>query len=385
MTAAVRILVASSVVEDAAMVAELLREEFDDLMVSTDPAQAVQDFEKYRPTVLILAFDALEKAERYYLGLYRLSNLVQALPHQTLILCSQENLARVYALCKKEYFDDYILFWPMAYDAPRLRMAVHHAVRRMAVVGGGVPTPAEIAAQARHFAELEGAIEQYAVRGGERVEFAARSLREAGQDIGAALDRFSHKLSEGDLRGLIDVKDRAGFQREFDRVKTEEIQRRFEAVAASVQPLHQWVGALKQDLEPQFESARALQAMAERKHPVVLIVDDDEFQHTLLRQLLAAAELELAFATSAIAALAALRRSRPDLILMDVNLPDIDGVEATRRIKSVEQFANIPVIMISGDSEKDKVVDCLKAGASAFVVKPLDKTTLLAKLRKFLH
>jgi CheY-like chemotaxis protein len=118
---------------------------------------------------------------------------------------------------------------------------------------------------------------------------------------------------------------------------------------------------------------------------VAELLRNDEFQHKLLRQLLAAAELELAFATSAIEALAALRRSRPDLILMDVNLPDIDGVEATRRIKSVEQFASIPVIMISGDSEKDKVVDCLKAGASAFVVKPLDKTTLLAKLRKFLH
>jgi len=69
---------------------------------------------------------------------------------------------------------------------------------------------------------------------------------------------------------------------------------------------------------------------------------------------------------------------------MDIELPDISGVEVTRRMKSVEQFADIPVVMITGHSERHLVVDSLKAGAADFVVKPFDKTTLLAKLRRLL-
>ena len=78
MTAAARIMVATEVVADADLVMKLLREEFDEVVVSTDPGRAVQDFEKHQPEVLILAFNTLEKAERYYLGLYRLGTLVHA-------------------------------------------------------------------------------------------------------------------------------------------------------------------------------------------------------------------------------------------------------------------------------------------------------------------
>jgi CheY-like chemotaxis protein len=254
----------------------------------------------------------------------------------------------------------------------------------MANAEAGIPTQGEIAVQARRIAELEALLEQYAANGTQRLEVASRSLHQAGQEIGAALDSLSHKLSEGDLRSLVEVKDRTGFQREIDRLKAEEIQKRFEAVAATVQPVHQWMGALKEGLAPQLESARALSALAQRIRPLMLMVDDDEFQHKLVKQLLADARLGLAFATSGIEALAMLRRRRPDIVLMDVNLPDIDGVEATRRLKSVEQLAGIPVVMVTGKSEKNVVVESLNAGASDFIVKPFDRGTLVAKIRKFL-
>lgn len=380
-----RILVATDIVADAGLVRKVLNEEFDNISVSTDPERAVADFEKHRPAVLILAFNSLEKAERYYLGLYRLGTLVHALPHRTLILCNKDDLRRVYELCKKEYFDDYILFWPMTHDMTRLPMGVHHALRQLARAAAGVPTPGEIAAQARRLAELESLLEQYAAKGGQRVEAAGRSLRQAEQDIAEALEGFSRKLSEGGRPDLVVVKDRAGFRREIDRLRAEEIEKRFEAVAAAVQPVRQWVGEFKEDFAPQLESARALQTLVAHVRPVVLVVDDDELQHKLLQQILAKEDLDLVFAASGTEALATLRRHRPDLVLMDVHLPDIDGIAATLRLKSVEQFADIPVVMITGQSEKEVVVDSLKAGASDFVVKPFDKDILLAKVSNFLQ
>ena len=383
MSANTAILVATEVVADADLVRKLLSEEFDSIAVSTHPERAVQDFEKHRPAVLVLAFDTLEKAERYYLGLYRLSSQVHALPHRTVILCGKADLPQVYALCRKEHFDDYVLFWPMNQDALRLPMAVHHALRQTAAVESG-PTVGEFAAQARRIAELEALLERSLAQGGARLEVADQSLKQAQKDIGAALDDFTRHLSAGGRLDLLEVRDHAGFQQEIDRLKTEEIDRHLQSVGAAVQPVRQWMGSIKGDLASQLVAAQALQALAERVRPVVLVVDDDEFQHKLLARLLADANLELVFATSSTEALALLQRYRPDLILMDINLPDIDGVETTRRIKSSGQFAAIPVVMITGQSEKSVVVESLKSGASGFVVKPFDKGVLLAKVRTFL-
>ena len=375
-----RILVATDVVDDADLVKKLLSDEFDDVVCSTNPDRAIDDFDKQRPEVLILAFKGLEKAERYYLGLYRRSNLVHALPHRTLILCNKDDLQRVYQLCRKEHFDDYVLFWPLTHDAPRLPMAVHHALRHLAASGAGAPTTAEFAVQARRLAAAESLVEQYAARGGAHIDVARRALDDAHKGIDQALDGFSRKLSDGGLHSLVEVKDAPGLKREIQRLKADEITTRLGAVAAAVQPVRDWAGALQEELAPQLEAARALQSMAERVPPLTLIVEDDEYQHKLLRHLLRDENLELIFATSGTEALATLRKRKPDLILMDVGLPDIDGIEATRRIKAVDKFANVPVLMITGHSERDMVVQSAKAGASGFVVKPFNKELLLAKM-----
>lgn len=377
------ILVVSEVGSDAELVRELLREEFEHVEISTHPGRAVADFERHQPQVLVLAFNKLEKAERYYLGLYRLSTQVHALPHRTLILCNKDDLRQVYELCKKEYFDDYILFWPMTHDAPRLLMAVHHALRQLSVAS--MPNLGEIATQARRLADLEAQLDRYAAQGSQQVEAASLSLRQAEQEIGAALDRFSDRLSDGDHPALVEVKDRKGLQREIDKLKSEEIDKRFRFVGAAVQPVRQWVSALKDAFGGQVESVRALHDLALRIRPVVLIVEDDAFQHAILKQMLADMDLDLVFATSGMEALATLHKHRPNLILMDVDLPGIDGIETMRRLKAIESFARIPVIVITGHSEKAVVMESLKAGAADFAVKPYDKDVLRAKVRNYLH
>jgi CheY-like chemotaxis protein len=384
MTANTRIMVATDVATDAELVRKLLADEFENVSLSINQDRSVQDFEQRKPEVLVLAFNSLEKAERYYLGLYRLSQVIHAAPHRTVILCNKDDLKRVYELCKKDYFDDYILFWPMTNDAPRLAMSVHHAARQIEADRASKTAPSEFAAQARRIAELEVQLQQFAARGEQKVEAASRSLRQMGQDIGAALDGFSRKLTDGDLRELVEVRDRRGFEHEVARLKSEQIEPRLTHAAEAVQPVRQWVGALQKDLAPQLESARALQSLADQVRPVVLMVDDDEFQAHLVAQMLADAKMELIAAASGTEALAVLRKRRPDVVLMDIDLPDMNGVEVTQRIKSVEQFASIPVVMITGHSEKHMVVDSLKAGAADFVVKPFDKATVLAKLRKLI-
>lgn len=380
-----RILIATDVVTDAALVRKLLAEEFHETRASTDPARAVTDFEAYKPDILILAFNGLGKAERYYLGLYRLGTLVHALPHRTLILSNKDDLKRVYELCRKQYFEDYVLFWPASFDAPRLRMAVHHAWRHMRSSGAAAPNIGDFARQARRVAELEALLSSGLERGGARLDAAGSSLRKAQIGIDGAIDGFSLSLSEGENRHLVDVRSQVALRHELEKLKSGAIHQRLAELAGAIGPARHWLDELHDEVAPALEAVHALGTLAGQVHPLILLIDDDPFQQRLVAQMLDAQPFELVCASSGAEGLAMLRRRPPDLILMDYVLPDIDGIEATRRLKSVAQFAEIPVVMTTGNSDKAVVVKSLRAGAADFIVKPFEKDNLLQKISGLLR
>ncbi len=116
----------------------------------------------------------------------------------------------------------------------------------------------------------------------------------------------------------------------------------------------------------------------------ILVVEDTEDNRQILRDLLTSAGFELIEAVDGAAGVAMAREHRPDLILMDIQLPVIDGYEATRRIKADPALAGIPVIAVtsyalSGDEEKTRA-----AGCDGYIAKPFSPRQLLGKVREFL-
>jgi CheY-like chemotaxis protein len=366
------ILVATEAVADAELVSNLLRDEFDSAFMSTRPEMAVRDFELRRPAVLILAFDTLEAAQRYYLGLYRLSTVIHAVPHRTIILCGTNELRQVYDLCRKEHFDDYVLFWPATNDASRLCMAVHHALRQMKTNMPDSVTVGELAGQARRLAALEPGLKQYAVELERNMDIAGLTVKQAEQALTGAFNEFALPLQRNEGQRL---------DNPLDRFRLADIQRHLRSMSDAIESMRGLSGEAAKKLSAQLAPMQAMLELANRVRPVILVVDDDEFQQKLIAKLFSGQDVEIIFASSAAEALGTLWRHRAGLILMDVDLPEIDGIEATRRIKSVPQFAGIPVVMVTGHSEKNVVVDSLKAGAADFLVKPFDRATLLGKLR----
>ncbi len=120
--------------------------------------------------------------------------------------------------------------------------------------------------------------------------------------------------------------------------------------------------------------------MAEQNKPLILVVDDDDFQHRVVEKILGHDLYQLAFASGGEEALCFLEGAHADLILLDVQMPGLDGLETIRRLKSVPRLAQVPVLMISGDMDSKVVAQCLQEGASDFVVKPFDRVILPAKV-----
>ncbi len=377
------ILIASDNAIDAALVKSLLADTFDNVFTSTEAGKAVADFARHRPQVLVLAFNTLEKSERYCLRLHRLNSSIHAQPHCTVILCDKDEVGQVSELCVKQSFDDYVLFWPMNHDASRLRMSVHNALRQLATAVDTGPSAAEFAGQARRLAEQAGLPGHDAVMDAQRIDGAGLALDRAERAIGEALDGFARRLCEGALRDLVEVRDAAGLVREIDRFKREEIQRCFRPALQSVAPFDCRADEVSPDCAPDAESAAARDAMADRIRPLVLVVDDDDFQRKMVARILPAENYRLAFAASGAEALNMMRETCPDLILMDVQMPAMDGIEVSRRLKSMPRFAGVPIVMITGKSAGNVVAESLKAGAADFVVKPFDRDKLIAKVARW--
>jgi two-component system, cell cycle response regulator DivK len=116
----------------------------------------------------------------------------------------------------------------------------------------------------------------------------------------------------------------------------------------------------------------------------ILVVEDQADNRRILRDMLGNAGYDLIEAESGEEALTAVETQRPDLILMDIQLPVMDGYEATRRIKSNPTLKDVPIIAVtsyalSGDEGKARA-----AGCNAYVTKPFSPRALLAKVREFL-
>ena len=115
----------------------------------------------------------------------------------------------------------------------------------------------------------------------------------------------------------------------------------------------------------------------------ILVVEDQEDNRQILRDLLANAGFDMIEAEDGMQAIAAASEHRPDLILMDIQLPMLDGYEATRRIKADPALNAIPIIVVtsyalSGDEDKAR-----EAGCNAYVAKPYSPRALLAKIREY--
>lgn len=378
------IVVASDRIPDATVVKRLLEAEFDRVLTVTEEDRAVIEFDQHGPDVLVLAFNSLAKSEQYYLGLYRQSSRIHAHPHRTVVLCHKDEIRHAFELCRKELFDDYVLFWPMNHDALRLPMTVYRGWRELTARQEEGPSAAEFAAQARRLVELESLLERHVAEGGARIAKAGHAVSQAEEEIDAALDAFMRRMAGGDPGHPGNKDGFALLVREMDQLKKDVVRQRFHHVAESVQPVKQWAENFRQEYAPHVESARILGQLADRIRPVVLVVDDDEFLRKAVGKILEGRNCQPLFAVSGVEALHLLHRTRPDLILLDVMMPDLDGIEVLRRVKAAPELASIPVVMITGKSEGRVVIDSLKAGASDFVVKPFDRNTLLTKVSVFL-
>jgi len=118
--------------------------------------------------------------------------------------------------------------------------------------------------------------------------------------------------------------------------------------------------------------------------PRILYVEDNPDNRMLIRRLLSVGGYELLEAANADEMWNLLKTERPDLILMDLHLPGVDGFALVRELRKRPEFQNIPILALTADVLKDTPAKCYDAGCDGYISKPIDVDTFLDVIATFL-
>jgi two-component system response regulator ResD len=117
----------------------------------------------------------------------------------------------------------------------------------------------------------------------------------------------------------------------------------------------------------------------------VLIVDDEPMARTLLRLMLVRAGFNVSEAENGADALIKVKKNRPDVILLDVMMPGMDGFAVCESIRSQEDMSNLPIIMLSAKTDLDSINRGLRLGATKYLTKPISPEDLTEHVREALE
>jgi two-component system, cell cycle response regulator DivK len=124
--------------------------------------------------------------------------------------------------------------------------------------------------------------------------------------------------------------------------------------------------------------------MIDDKRGTILYVEDNSDNRMLIRRVLSAEGYTVHEASSADAALETLQTMRPDLILMDINMPDMDGYTLTAHIRALPHLGLVPIVAVTANVMRGDRERSLEAGCDGYIQKPIDIDTLTQQIERFL-
>jgi len=122
--------------------------------------------------------------------------------------------------------------------------------------------------------------------------------------------------------------------------------------------------------------------MTERERRPVLIVDDDPLIIEQVGEALQSAGFSFIQAANGVEGLRQLTHGDPGLVILDINMPELDGMQTCRMIRANEKFRNLPILMLTSRGDITHMMEARKVGADDYLVKPVERASLLGKVER---
>lgn len=369
-----RILAVSDEPAELEVLQHQLRKDFGILMLARHHAEAMRLFGKYQPQLLILAHHEVSSANEF-------RGLVQdAFDHggrfsQILLLCRGCESEQAYRLYEQGKIDDFVADRPL-FDQYRLRLSIAQAFARLDHTSYARGTKRKFN---QLFDEMKDLERLFSTSSGAEQDQQRKALRQMQTFTRELREKF-HAMEER-MRPAV-----ASLSAEQEGVISNLLQDyQKDTLAPGGQ---QVIDSMQQGLELhakgvaefQRSTAEMRRAVSARPKARILLVDDDRFYRESLGIMLDSSELALAGCAGGREAVEYLGKNKVDLVLLDYQMPELDGIQTLKQIKAMPQHQSLPVIMLTGHHSRQIVRDSIASGATDFIVKPGNRLLLLSKI-----
>jgi CheY-like chemotaxis protein len=281
-------------------------------------------------------------------------------------------------LVTEHQIDDYFIFKPI-YDPQRLYLCVQHALERSAA-------RKELSGTQINLKAAEDLLREILTKGMELQTKSEQSHVKLFQSIMEKIDQFERGISRHESSNAVQVISPTKLNQHFRRLK-EELQPEFESFENELMnTVIIWFGELKKRYRQEIQQRNDGQAPQDETAPYsILIVEDDPQSLQLLTAILESEGYRIDQASNGNKAIIQALRNPPDLILMDITRPGIDGLEVVRRLKANPNLKDIAIVVVTSPTSKETLQRILEMEEAGSIAKPIRRQAVLEKIQQFSH
>lgn len=359
-----RILVVIDTVEEAQDLDHILRKEFSKYITTAFEYDAVDYIQKIKPQLVIVACNLIDDAEKT-IGLIKRNTPPEQLPY-ILLLCKVSESPEAYELYLRGEVDNFVADRPL-YDP-------------YSVIGAVAQGAKKAQERERLGAEL-GQLHHYMSgmfdSGSDQLKSAAQAFlafsNMLSEEVGSLKEDFKNINA---TQGSIDI---AYINERLSDFNDGKILPTRKQLGGELQKHKSWFKELKDGYTEHLDQIAITPLSPEPVH--ILLVDDDEFYREAVSMMFEDLNVRLEGVEGGNAALQYLIEQRPELILLDYEMPDLNGLELLKQLKADENLKEIPVIMLTGFHSREVVRNSISFGASDFIVKPGELEVMIKKIQ----
>ena len=366
----------------ASIIAEQV-EEYRTIPVENDIGELVK---KYRPSVIIFALSSVQKSIELYTQIITDKNIDY--PHHSILLCKNRESGVAFRCCIKGLFDNYFVYQPL-YEKFRLKMIIHMGLQI------SQSNEQYVGFQDEQLESIEEELAQMIDEGKEckrslldSIADCQKSLKNANEEaekasISAVLIQKINETHIEPLLAELEINIKTGLDKMINQllinqVGVKELEARVEEMNKVSVPDQQSI------LEALSNTASAL-SNPPKDAQKILVVEDNQLYRDMLVNILVKEEYNVDESADGLNALKKIKNTQYDLVLMDLFMPNLDGINATKQIKSITGGKKLPVIALTGNKNKDLIKTWAEQGLKGYILKPSTKKEILEAVGKILN
>lgn len=360
-----RILLVVETAEEAKDVNHILRKHFSKMMTTVFKHEAVYKFVEVNPDLLLISCNETSSSQEVIEQIQK-AVLPKRMPY-SLLLCRTVESQEAYVMMQNGIVDNFVADRPL-YDPYGVIGAVEF----------GLNDIEKFRALNSELRRLNGCITDVFESGDEQLKSSVQSSASVLRSISENLETLADDFQKaGRPDGSLDAKYVSDSLESF---KNESLKSSRNALDDQLRQQAAWLNSSRSAYSERFDDLNLPLCEPERVH--VLLIDDDDFFREALTTMLEETNITVTGVEGASAAIQAVHEFVPDVILLDYEMPELDGIEVLGQLKSDAKTRKIPVIMLTGFNSREIVKSSILAGASDFVVKPGTQDVLREKIQR---